>query len=351
MLQVAIIGASGFTGGELLRLCASHPDLEVVVATAESQAGRLVAEVHPALAATYPSLALAPTDADTVARCADLDLVFCALPHGASQALMGDLDAGGATIVDLAADFRLSEPGDYLRWYGEPHTNAPMLERFTYGLPEVAGDALPGATRIAAPGCYPTAATLALAPLAEAGLIATDGVVVDAASGVSGAGRPPKETTTFAAVDANFVAYGLFDHRHTPEMEQALARAAGVGREEVGILFTPHLAPMSRGILATCYARPRGPLPESAALGEIYAKRYAPHPCVVVVDSPPSTKATLGANTAHVWVGADARTGWVVAMCAIDNLVKGAAGQAVQAANLALGLGETTGLPLAGVSP
>lgn len=351
MLQVGIVGASGFTGAELLRICAIHPDLVVAVATAETQAGRRLAEVHPALAAAYPDLVLAPTDADHVARCAELDLVFCALPHGASQDLMAALGAGDATIVDLAADFRLSDPADYDRWYGEAHTKPSMLEAFVYGLPELAGDTLVGARRIAAPGCYPTATALALAPLCEAGLIATDGIIVDAASGVSGAGRPPKETTTFAAVDGNFVAYGVFDHRHTPEIEQTLSRAAGVPRDAVGVLFTPHLAPMSRGILATCYARPAGALPTTEGLLGHYRERYADHPFVVVGEQPPATKSTLGSNAAHLSVGADPRTGWVVAMCAIDNLVKGASGQAVQAANLALGLGEATGLPMIGVSP
>jgi len=351
MVSVGVIGASGFTGAELLRICHAHPDLQVTEATADRQAGRGVAEVHPSLAAAYPDLVLSATDGAAVARCAALDLVFCALPHGASQGLMGDLGAAGATIVDLAADFRLEDPADYDQWYGEPHATPSLLDAFTYGLPELAGESLTGATRIAAPGCYPTAAALALAPLCEAGLVATDGVIVDAASGVSGAGRPPKETTTFAAVDGNFVAYGVFDHRHTPEIEQTLSRAAGVARTDVGVLFTPHLAPMTRGILATCYARPSGALPATGTLTELYRARYAPHPFVVVGDQPPATKATLGSNTAHVSVGADPRTGWVVAMCAIDNLVKGASGQAVQAANIALGLGETTGLPMTGVSP
>jgi len=351
MLRVGVIGASGYTGAELLRICATHPDLDVEIATADSQAGRRVADVHPSLAASFPDLMLVPADAGNVGACAELDLVFCCLPHGASQGLMATLGAGRATIVDLAADFRLSDPGDYATWYGEAHTAPDLLGGFIYGLPEVAGDALVGAARIAAPGCYPTAATLALAPLCESGLIETSGIVVDAASGVSGAGRPPKETTTFAAVDGNFTAYGLFGHRHTPEIEQSVGRAAGVDRSSVGVLFTPHLAPMSRGILATCYARPADGVPDTAGLLALYRNRYADHPCVVVTDHPPATKSTLGANTAHVTVGVDPRTGWVVAMCAIDNLVKGASGQAVQAANVALGLGEVTGLPMSGVAP
>jgi N-acetyl-gamma-glutamyl-phosphate reductase len=349
--RVGIIGASGFTGAELLRLAAGHPDFEVVVAAADSQAGTPVGALYPSLAAAWPDLTFAPTDAATVERCAGLDLVFLGLPHGASQDLMPSLLEGGATVVDLAADFRLADPADYTAWYGEDHHAPELLEGFVYGLPETAGDALAGATRIAAAGCYPTATALALAPLLEGGLVATDGIIVDAASGVSGAGRAPKDNTTFAAVDSNFTAYGLLTHRHTPEMEQSVSRLAGVDREHVRLLFTPHLAPMSRGILATCYARPSGHLPTTDELLTRYRSRYAGNPFVLVTDEPPTTKATLGANTAHVTVRSDPRTGWVVALCAIDNLVKGASGQAVQCANLALGLEETAGLPLTGVHP
>jgi len=351
MLNVGIIGASGFTGAELLRLCAAHPDLHVSLATAESQAGVAAAVLYPSLAASYPNLVFAPTSDETVAACAAMDLVFCALPHGASQSLMRVLASGRAVVVDLAADFRLSDPDDYLTWYGASHQTPELLDSFTYGLPETAGGSLDGATRVAAAGCYPTAATLALTPLLDHGLVATDSLIVDAASGVSGAGRGAKDSTTFAAVDGTFTAYGLLDHRHTPEMEQSVARVAGVARHMVQLLFTPHLAPMSRGILATCYARPAGAMPTTAQLLEVYRQRYAHSPFVVVTDTPPTTKATLGANTAHVTVVADQRTGWVVALAAIDNLVKGASGQAVQCANLAMGLGETTGLPMVGVYP
>jgi N-acetyl-gamma-glutamyl-phosphate reductase len=351
MIDVAILGASGFTGAELLRLCDLHPDLNVALATADSQAGTAVAALYPSLAASYPDLTFAPTSDQTVATCATMDLVFCALPHGASQGLMATLGSGSAVVVDLAADFRLRDPADYPTWYGQSHQIPELLESFTYGLPETSGGALAGARLIAAAGCYPTAAILALAPLLEHGLVATDSLIVDAASGVSGAGRAAKESTSFAAVDATLTAYGLLDHRHTPEMEQSVARSAGVDRDGVRLLFTPHLAPMSRGILATCYARPTGNMPTGTALMDIYRDRYADCPFVVVTDAPPSTKSTLGANTAHVTVVADQRTGWIVALSAIDNLVKGASGQAVQCANVALGLGETTGLPMVGVYP
>ncbi len=228
-----------------------------------------------------------------------------------------------------------------------------LLGRFVYGLPELHRDRLAGAPLIAAPGCYPTAALLALAPLARAGVLALPSaagsappaLIVDAASGVSGAGRAPKDHLHFGAVDEDFVAYGLLDHRHTAEMEQGLGAP---------VLFTPHLAPMVRGILATCYGRPAGGADTPAGTDDVLAilhRAYDDEPFVVVTDDPPSTKATSGSNCAHVTARVDPRTGWVVALCAIDNLVKGAAGQAVQCANLALGLPEVTGLPMAGMYP
>src|SRR5664280_439312 len=344
--KVGIVGASGYGGAELLRLCAGHPDLEVVVAQAASSAGVSVAAHTPSLAAAYPGLVYGATDASALDG---LDVVFLALPHGRSQHLVPDLVARVGLVVDLAADFRLRDPAAYPAWYGEEHLAPDLLSTFAYGLPELHRPALVGATRIAAPGCYPTAALLALAPLLEAGVIAvpgTDGVpalVVDAASGTSGAGRAPKDRLHFATVDEDFVAYGLLDHRHTAEMEQGLGTT---------VLFTPHLAPMVRGILATCYARPTDPASfttEDAM--QLLSDRYADEPFVVVAESPPSTKAASGSNTAHLSVRVDPRTGWVVVLSAIDNLIKGAAGQAVQCANLALGLPEVTGLPVAGVYP
>ena len=274
---------------------------------------------------------------------AGADVVFFALPHGASQRIVpGLLEAGtGAKVVDLAADFRLDDATIYEQWYGEPHVAPGHLASFAYGLPELYRDTFAGAAAVAAPGCYPTAAALALAPLVDAGRIEPSGVIVDAASGVSGAGRPAKPHTSFCAVDEDFVAYGLLDHRHTPEIEQASG---------AGVLFTPHLAPMNRGILATCYARPAGAVDTDDLLA-VYADAYAGEPFVTVSENSPSTKATLGSNSAHVTARFDARTGWVMALCALDNLGKGASGQAVQCANLLCGLDETTGLATVGVYP
>jgi N-acetyl-gamma-glutamyl-phosphate reductase len=343
-VKVGVVGASGYAGTELLRLCAGHPDLDVVVATAGIHAGEQVAAHTPSLAAAYPSLAYATTDPSTLDG---LDLVFLALPHGESQHLVPDLIPRVGTIVDLGADFRLHDPSLYPTWYGTEHSVPSLLEHFVYGLPEIHREELIGARLIAAPGCYPTAAILALAPLTRAGMISTTGIVVDAASGVSGAGRAPRANLHFGAVDEDFVAYGLLDHRHTAEMEQ------GLGAE---ILFTPHLAPMVRGILVTCYARPTSSTGETggATTDEalaIFRDAYDPEAFVTVVAGSPSTKATSGSNCAHVTVRADPRTGWVLAIAALDNLVKGAAGQAVQCANLALGLPEVSGLPLAGIYP
>ena len=249
-MKTGIVGASGYLGTELLRLCAGHDEFEVVVATAASMAGTPVTARAPSLAALYPSLAYEETDVELLDG---LDLVFCALPHGVSQELMPALAERVGTVVDLAADFRLKDPALYPVWYGEEHRAPELLAQFVYGLPEVDRSGLDGTRLIAAAGCYPTAAALALAPLVRAEVIEATGIVVDAASGVSGAGTSLSERLMFGAADENFSAYSLLTHRHTPEIEQAIGG---------GVLFTPHLVPMVRGILATCYARPAdGALP------------------------------------------------------------------------------------------
>jgi N-acetyl-gamma-glutamyl-phosphate reductase len=332
MISAGIIGASGFTGAELLRLLHRHPDIDVVAVTGDTAAGTAVADAYPSLAAAYGDLRYSSYDP---ADLAGLDLVFLALPHGQSQKIVPELRGKVAHVVDLAADFRLPDPALYPRWYGEAHEAPELLADFVYGLPELFRDRLHGAELVAVPGCYPTAASLALAPLVRSGLVASDGIVVDAASGVSGAG---KGKHPFAGVDEDFTAYGLLDHRHTPEIEMNVGGS---------VLFTPHLAPMNRGILATCYARAAGDGDPLEAL----AGAYAGEPFVVVSERSPSTKATLGSNTAHLTARRDERTGWVVAIAAIDNLVKGASGQAIQCANLALGLDEGAGLPTAGLFP
>jgi N-acetyl-gamma-glutamyl-phosphate reductase len=339
MAKVGIIGASGFTGAELLRLLALHPELDVVHVTGDTAAGTAVADTYPSLAAGYGELTYAAYDAAGVAG---LDLLFLALPHGHSQRIVPELRGTVGHLVDLAADFRLPDPALYPTWYGEEHAAPELLGEFAYGLPELFRDRLADAELIAVPGCYPTAASLALAPLARAGLVDTRGIIVDAASGVSGAG---KGKFPFCGTDEDFVAYGLLDHRHTPEIQQNVLDPGGT---PATVLFTPHLAPMNRGILATCYARPTGATSTDEVLACL-AEGYADEPFVVVSERSPSTKATLGSNAAHLTARSDPRTGWVVAIAAIDNLVKGASGQAIQCANLALGLDEALGLPTVGM--
>jgi N-acetyl-gamma-glutamyl-phosphate reductase len=256
---------------------------------------------------------------------------------------VGDLSGSVGVIVDLAADFRLQEIGVYEQWYGKAHVAPELVPEFVFGLPELFRETLKDAKKIAVPGCYPTAASLAVAPFVRAGAVETSGIIVDAASGVSGAGHSLTEATHFSTADENFTAYGLLNHRHTPEIEQATGAS---------VIFTPHLAPMTRGILATCYMRPSGSLISSTESAiDLLRSAYEGEPFVVVSERSPSTKATAGSNTAHLTARYDTRTGWLVVLCAIDNLMKGAAGQAVQCANIALGLEETTGLALTGMYP
>ncbi len=314
------------------------------MATGDTQVGRRVADLHPALGGAYPDLAFAAVDIDQLA---DLDVVFACLPHGASQEILAQLVDRGPHLIDLGADFRLDEPGLYDDWYGEAHTRPDLLDRFGYGLPELFAEELAARHHVAVPGCYPTAAVLGLVPLVRAGQIEPTGIIVDAASGLSGAGRAPRENTTFCAADENYSAYGLLTHRHTPEIEQSIGRAAG---RAASVLFTPHLAPMSRGILATSYATPIGS-PTTDEVLDTLAKTYADHPFIVVRDDPPGTKDTLGSNAAHVTARVDPRTGHAVVICAIDNLGKGASGQALQCANLLMNYPETAGLATVGVTP
>ncbi|MDP1794230.1 MAG: N-acetyl-gamma-glutamyl-phosphate reductase [Acidimicrobiales bacterium] len=338
MAKVAVLGASGYAGAELLRLLSGHTEFEVAYATGDSAAGSLVADTYPHLAAAYPQLMFEAID---IEQAATHDLVFLALPHGSSAAVIPDLIGRVGGIIDLGADFRLKDPDLYPKWYGEAHPAPELLASFAHGIPELYRDEIVAKKLVAAAGCYPTAAALALAPLLKAGAIEAAGVIVDAASGVSGAGKVPKPNTHFNTVDEDFSAYGLLNHRHTPEMEQATGAQ---------ILFTPHLAPMNRGILATCYARPIGAQTTASAFDALH-KAYEDEPFVVVSERSPSTKATLGSNAAHITARVDERTGWVVVISAIDNLGKGAAGQMVQCANLIAGLPEATGLTTIGVYP
>ena len=335
MIRASILGASGYVGGELMRLIAGHSAMEVGVAFGASNAGQAVAAVHPHLALAYPRMAFAAWDKKLLEGS---DLILAALPHGETQRLADDLLTPGIPIVDLGADFRLDSAAEFERWYGEPHQRPDLLDSFTYGLPEFYRQAIAQSKRVAAPGCYPTAANLALRPLVEAGAVEASHIIVDAASGVSGAGRSANAGTHFCAVDGNFRAYGLLNHRHTAEIEMVSGAS---------VLFTPHLMATSRGILATCYARATGPCDPLAVLREAYAGERFVH----VGEAPPESKWATGSNAAFLSARYDERTGTVVALAAIDNLGKGAAGQMIQCANLMLGLDEGAGQSAIGVYP
>jgi N-acetyl-gamma-glutamyl-phosphate reductase len=323
----------------LLRLCAQHPSVEVVAATGDSQAGTLASHLYPSLAAAYPNLVF---EEFTVERFTGLDVVFLGIPHEAALEIAPQLVGKVGCVIDLSAAYRLKDSSLYPAWYGFDHTQPELLAQAVYGLPELYRSQLPGAQLIATPGCYVTAASLALTPLVRAGLVQSQGVIVDAASGVSGAGRALKHGSLFSTVDEDFTAYGLLDHRHTPEIEQVTGAQ---------VLFTPHLAPMNRGILATCYARPQGDAPTTASLLASLATFYKDEPFIVVRPQVPSTKATLGTNTVHITARYDERTGYVMVLAALDNIAKGASGGAVQSMNVALGLPEVSGLSTVGVYP
>jgi len=340
VFDIGILGASGYVGAELLRLCAAHPEFEVSYATGDSQAGTLASTLYPSLTTAYPNLVLDEFVLEKALKC---DVVFLALPHEASLQLVPRLVDKVRLVVDCSAAFRLKDASLYPKWYGFEHNQPAELEKAVYGLPELYRQELVGAKLIAVPGCYVTAASLALAPLVMAKVVSTSGIIVDAASGVSGAGRALKNGNSFCAVDEDFTAYGLLDHRHTPEIEQVTGAQ---------ILFTPHLAPMNRGILATCYARPVNPsTTTTASVLAALSRAYRSEPFVAVRPTSPSTKATLGSNSALLSARYDERTGYVVILSAIDNLTKGAAGGAVQAANVALQIDESHGLTKVGLFP
>ncbi|WP_344915645.1 N-acetyl-gamma-glutamyl-phosphate reductase [Streptosporangium oxazolinicum] len=340
-MRAAIAGASGYAGGELLRLLLSHPGIEIGALTAASSAGTALGAHQPHLAPLADRVLLETTPETLGGH----DLVFLALPHGQSAAVAERL-GDGTLVVDCGADFRLTDPAAWEHFYGGAHAGT-----WPYGLPELPGrrEELRAARRIAVPGCYPTAVTLAMFPAFAAGLVEPD-VVVVAASGTSGAGRAPKPNLLGSEVMGSATAYGVGGvHRHTPEMEQNLSPLAG---EPVTVSFTPVLAPMSRGILATCTA-PARPGLTSAVLREAYEAATKDEPFLRLLPEGqwPATSMTLGANTAALQVVLDERAGRVVAVVAIDNLTKGTAGGAIQSANLALGLPEESGLPLNGVAP
>ncbi len=348
MIRVWIAGATGYAGAELVRLLLGHPQVTVVGLASERHGGLPVAAALPGLAGVADDLVLHEGVLPPAGLRADAALL--ALPPGPAMTAVPGLLEAGVRVVDLGPDFRLGDPETYFAWYGRQHQAPALLGRAVYGLPEWFGDALPGARLVANPGCYPTAAVLAAGPLVRAGLAAPDGIIVDAKSGLSGAGRSPAAELHFAEANENVRAYQVGGtHRHTPEIEQALEHLAG---RRVRVTFTPHLVPMTRGILATLYASLNRPI-DVAGLVEIYRAAYAGAPFVRVLDPGrlPATKAVLGSNFCDLGLAVDGRTGRAVVLAALDNLGKGAAGQAIQNLNLMFGLAETAGLRLAAVYP
>jgi N-acetyl-gamma-glutamyl-phosphate reductase len=346
--RVAVAGASGYAGGELLRLLAGHPDVELMTVTAESSAGRGIAEVHPNLAGV-PALADRRFESASALRSLDCDLAFLALPAGQSAQVAAALPAS-TKVVDVGPDFRIADPAAWARHYSGPHPGC-----WTCGLPELPGarQKIAAASHVAAPGCYATAVILALAPLLAAGLVEPADLVVVAASGASGAGRVARTELLGSEVMGSASAYQTAGrHRHIPEIEQALG-AAAAGRGPVTVSLTPVLAPMPRGILAVCTARLASAGTGTDDLRGALAGAYDAEPFVTVLPEPrwPATGAVAGSNAAHLQAAADVRAGRALVVCAIDNLGKGAAGQAIQNANLMLHVPETAGLTASGIAP
>lgn len=338
-VPVAVVGATGYTGAELLRLALAHPGIELVAICGQSKAGQKIADVLPSFVGVLDGTVEA-FDPDAVAERARA--AFCALPHGASAGVVSQLRDRGLAVFDLSADFRLSDPEVYRTWYGE-HLAPARFGQGVYGLPELHREALRAADLVAVPGCYPTASILAIAPLLEAGLVQAEGLIIDAKSGVSGAGRSPSPATHLPEAAEGIRAYKVASHRHTPEIEQELGRLVGA---PLTVTFTPHLVPMTRGILATAYATVARSDVTAEACTEAARALYRGSPSVVVLDagSRPDTLWVRGSNRVHLAYVHDARAGRIVAMAAIDNLVKGASGQALQCWNLRFGFDEAEGL-------
>ena len=351
-ITVGIVGATGYAGGELVRLLLNHPRVRLVGLYGRNRDNVPIAESHPHLGPTGLVIDQAVPEAEAI---------FTALPHGVAAAMAPEIVARGSALLDIGPDFRLHDPADYPRWYNLEHPAPDLLSQAVYGLPELHREEMRAAadretTIIGLPGCYPTATILTLAPLARAGLIAD--LAVDAKSGVSGAGREARPDLLFSEVNESVKAYGMFTHRHTAEMEQELqqqgergpfaSRGANPGVATVD--FLPHLIPMTRGILASCHVRPTRPVTQ-AELDALYAEAYRDEPFVQVMAEAPATKHVFGSNLCRVWCRVDPRSGRILALGVIDNLVKGAAGQAVQALNVIFGLPETTGLEQYPIAP
>lgn len=335
MIRVAILGASGYSALELMRILLRHPEVEITALTSRKTESLAVAQVHPSLNGLL-HLNLENLTADEIAKRADC--VFCCLPHGASASAVAELLPRGKKVIDLSADYRLKSAAVYAEWYGLEHADPGRLASAVYGLPEIYRERIQRADLVANPGCYPTSAILALAPLLRAGAILPRGIIVDSKSGVSGGGREPKPAFHFPECNESVSAYGVGTHRHMPEIDQVLTEVAD---SEIRVVFTPHLVPMDRGILSTCYAEPTGEFNEKSLL-DVMREFYGNERFVRVTDSLPTTKQVSGSNFCDVTVRSV--RGRVVVISAIDNLIKGASGAAVQNFNILYGLKETTAL-------
>lgn len=344
MIKVGIVGGTGYTGVELLRLLAQHPEAQVVVITSRSEDGVKVCDMFPNLRGHYDDLAFSVPDVATLGAC---DVVFFATPHGVAHALAGELLAAGTRVIDLSADFRLKDAEEWSRWYGQPHGAPELLSEAVYGLPEVNREQIRQARLIAVPGCYPTATQLGFLPLLENGLADAGRLIADCKSGVSGAGRAAKVASLFTEAGESMMAYSVKGHRHLPEIRQGLRQAAG---QDVGLTFVPHLTPMIRGIHSTLYATV---VDTSVDLQQLYEQRYAAEPFVDVMPagSHPETRSVRGANVCRIAVHRPQGGELVVVLSVIDNLVKGASGQAVQNMNILFGLDERLGLAHAAMLP
>ncbi|EPR43719.1 N-acetyl-gamma-glutamyl-phosphate reductase [Desulfovibrio sp. X2] len=348
LFRAGLVGVTGYTGMELARLLASHPSLELVRATSRSEAGRRLADLFPHLEKTAPGdvVVSEPDVADLKAAC---DVVFLAVPHGTAMDMAGELLDAGARVVDLSADFRLHDKDVYEKWYGLAHRRTDLLGEAVFGLVELYREKVKHARLVANPGCYPTSAILGLTPALESGIAEPDGIVIDSKSGATGAGRGAKVPMLFCEVSDSFRAYGIGTHRHTPEIEQELSKAAG---GELTVSFNPHLLPLNRGILSTMYLRLKKPM-TTAEVREIYLSRYADERWVRVLPEGrfPETRSVRGTMFCDLGLVSDPRTGRLVVLSAIDNLCRGASGQALANANLMLGLPEDAGLTLAPLAP
>ena len=338
-MKVGIVNVTGYAGAELARILHQHPKIQVVSVTGRSTAGRRLGEVYPHLEAVNLTITEEVTES--------VDIIFSALPHAASAEKLGPYLKAGVKAIDISADYRLDDVSEYEEWYGIEHPYPEYIKNAVYGLPELHRSEIQNAALVANPGCYPTASILALAPAVQENLIGAD-VIVDAKSGVSGAGRKAEIQYLYNEVNENLRAYSLSGHRHLPEITQELRKLRTSGPATV--TFVPHLIPMTRGILASCYATTKEDVTEND-LQTLYKEYYSEHPFVKVVDDPPSTKQTLGSNNCLIYPTLDQKTNRLIVISCIDNLIKGAAGQAVQNMNLMLGYSEDSGLNQIAIYP